>query len=378
MVPQSRPLIEVLAEIPDFRSHRGQRHPLAAILALACSAMLCGYRSYTAIAEWGRHYGAHLVQALGFTHRSPCAATLHTVLRRVDREALEAKLGAWAEELLGEAPHPQEVEDALALDGKTLRGSQKQGAPGVHLLSALAHRVGVTLAQQAVDDKTNEIPVAVELLRHLVLEGRIVTMDALLTQRQIAQQIVAAGGDYVMVVKENQPQLLDDIETVFVLPPMPEERRTVAATLDLGHGRIEQRGLQTSDVLRGYSDWPGLAQVFRLERQVIIKKTGEVRQDVVAGVTSLAPERADATRLLALVRGQWHIENQSHWVRDVTFDEDRSQVRCGNIPQVMAALRNTVIGLMRWAGYTNMAGACRRFAAQPTEALHLIGITLEN
>jgi predicted transposase YbfD/YdcC len=378
MVPQSRPLIEVLAEIPDFRSTRGKRHPLAAILALACSATLCGYRSYTAIAEWGRHYGEHLVRALGFTHRSPCAATLHTILRRVDREALEAKLGAWAEGLLGERPRPPEVEDAIAIDGKTLRGSQKQGAPGVHLLSALAHRVGVTLAQQAVDDKTNEIPVAVEMLRHLVLEGRIVTMDALLTQREIAQQIVDAGGDYVMVVKENQPQLLDDIETVFALPPMSGERRTVAETLDLGHGRIEQRGLRTSDVLRGYSDWPGLAQVFRLERQVIIKRTGEVRQEVVAGVTSLAPERADATRLLALVRGQWHIENQSHWVRDVTFDEDRSQVRCGNIPQVMAALRNTVIGLMRWAGYTNMAGACRRFAAQPTAALHLIGITLEN
>src|SRR5499426_4473141 len=119
MVPQSRPLIEVLAAIPDFRRNRGKRHPLAAILALACSAMLCGYRSYTAIAEWGRHYGAPLVQALGFTHRTPCAATLHTVLRRVDREALEAKLGAWAEALLGEAPRPQAVEDAMAIDGKT-------------------------------------------------------------------------------------------------------------------------------------------------------------------------------------------------------------------------------------------------------------------
>jgi predicted transposase YbfD/YdcC len=378
MVPQSRPLIEVLAEIPDFRRNRGKRHPLAAILALACSAMLCGYRSYTAIAEWGRHYGAHLVHALGFTHRAPCVATLHTVLRRVDREVLEAQLGAWAETLLGEPLGLAEGEDAIAIDGKTLRGSKKQGAPGAHLLSALAHRVGVTLAQQAVDDKTNEIPVVLDLLRHLVLKGRIVTMDALLTQRQIAQQIVDAGGDYVMVVKENQPQLLDDIATVFALPPMPGERRTVADTLDLGHGRIEQRGLQTSNLLAGYSDWPGLAQVFWLERQVILKKTGEVRQEVVAGVTSLTPERADAARLLALVRGQWHIENQSHWVRDVTFDEDRSQVRCGNIPQVMAALRNTVIGLMRWAGYTNMAAACRRFAAQPTAALHLIGITPEN
>jgi predicted transposase YbfD/YdcC len=378
MIPQARPLIEVLAEIPDFRSNHGKRHPLVAILALACSAMLCGYRSYTAIAAWGRHYGEQLVQALGFTYRSPCAAILHTVFRRVDREALEAKLGAWAEGFLGETPRPEEVEDAIAIDGKTLRGSQKQGAPGVHLLSALAHRVGLTLAQQAVDDKTKEIPVALDLLRHLVLEGRIVTMDALLTQRRIAQQIVDAGGDYVMVVKQNHPQLLEDIATVFALAPITGERRTAAATLDLGHGRIEQRWLQTSNVLLGYSDWPGLAQVFRLERQVILKKTGEVREEGVAGVTSLVPERADTARLLALVRGQWQIENQSPGVRDVTFDEDRSQVRCGNIPQVMAALRNTVIGLMHGAGYTNIAAACRRFAAQPRAALHLIGIILEN
>src|SRR5690242_11967623 len=184
MLSQSRPLIEVLAEIPDFRQNRGKRHPLEAMLTLACSAMLCGYRSYTAMAEWGRHYGAPLVRALGFTHRAPCAATLHTVLRGVDRKAVEAKLGAWAEGLLGEAPQPEGGEDALAIDGKTLRGSQKQGAPGAHLLSVFAHRLGVTLAQQAVDDKTNEIPVAVELLQHLVLDGRIMTMDALLTQRQ--------------------------------------------------------------------------------------------------------------------------------------------------------------------------------------------------
>ena len=378
MIPQSRPLIEVLAEIPDFRSNHGKRHPLVAILALACSAMLCGYRSYTAIAEWGRNYGEGLVRALGFTHRPPCAATLHTVLRGVDRERFEAQLGAWAEGLLGESAEPAGSEDAIAIDGKTLRGSQKQGAAGAHLLSALGHRVGLTLAQQAVDDKTNEIPVAVVLLRQLVLEGRIVTMDALLTQRQIAQHIVDAGGDYVMVVKANQPQLLEDIQTVFALNPMVGERCTAVETLDLGHGRIEQRRLQTSPALVDYSPWPGLAQVFQLERQVIIKKTGEVREEVAAGVTSLAPARADAGRLLALVRGHWHIENRSHWVRDVTFDEDRSQVRCGSIPQVMAALRNTVIGLMRWAGHTNIAAACRRFAAQPSAALHLIGIALEN
>jgi predicted transposase YbfD/YdcC len=229
-----------------------------------------------------------------------------------------------------------------------------------------------------VDDKTNEIPVALDLLWHLVLAGRLVMMDALLTQRQIARQIVDAGGNYVIVVKENQPQFMDDIETVFAWAPIVGEQRTVATTVDLGHGRIEHHELQTSNVLAGYSDWPGLAQVLRLERQVIVQKTGEVREDMVAGVTSLAPERADAARLLTLIRAQWHIENKSHWVRDVTFDEDRSQVRCGNIPQVMAALRNTVIGLMRWADQTNIAAACRRFAAQPRAALYLIGIELEN
>ena len=111
---------------------------------------------------------------------------------------------------------------------------------------------------------------------------------------------------------------------------------------------------------------------------MISKKTGEVRHEVVAGVTSLGPARAKAARLLALVRGHWQIENQSHWVREVPFDAERSQVRCGNIPQVLAALRNTVIGLMRWAGHTNMAMACRRFAAQPASAVNLIRIEWEN
>jgi DDE_Tnp_1-associated/Transposase DDE domain len=234
MIPQSRPLIDVLAEMPDFRHPRGKRHSLAAILALACSAMLCGSRSSTAIAAWGRHYGEPLVRALGFPRRPPCAATLHTVFRRVDREVLEAKLGTWAEGLLTGRVPPEGTEDAVAIDGKALRGSQKQGAPGAHLLSAFAQRLGITLAPQAVADKTNEIPVVLELLRQVVLEGRVVTMDALRTQRQIAQQILDAGGHSVMVVKDNQPQLLEDIQTVFPLPPMAGEQRTAAETLDSG------------------------------------------------------------------------------------------------------------------------------------------------
>jgi predicted transposase YbfD/YdcC len=377
MIAQPRPLIEVLAEMPDLRSRRGKRHPLSAMLAMACCAMLCGYRSYSALAEWGRNYGTGIAQALGFTHNTPCAATLHTIFRQVDRDDLEARLGTWAESVVVSTPAASAGEVAVALDGKTLRGSQKQGAPGVHLLSALSHHVGLTLTQQAVDAKTNEITQVETVLRQLVLKDRVVTMDALLTQRHVAQAIVDEGGDYVMIVKENQPQLRADIELVFTLPPVGDRQET-ARTVDIGHGRIEQRNITTSEALVGYSTWPGLAQVFELGRHVIIQKTGQERVEVVYGVTSLSSARATPGRVLDLVRGHWSIENKSHWVRDVTFDEDRSQVRCGSIPQVMAALRNTTIGLLRWAGHTNIAAACRRLAAQPAQALVLIGIEFEN
>jgi hypothetical protein len=307
MIAQPQPLIEVFAEIPDFRRCRGKRHPLPAILSLTCCAMLCGYRSYSAIAEWGRNYGARIAQALGFTHNTPCAATLHTVFRHVDRDAVEAKLGAWAEGIVvSTLSAPSVGEAAVALDGKTLRGSRKQGAPGVHLLSALSHHLGLTLAQHAVDDKTNEITQVETVLDHLVLQGRVCTMDALLTQRHVAQTIVEKGGDYVMIVKENQPQLRADIELVFTLPPAGD-RQESARTVDSGHGRIEQRNLTTSEALVGYSDWPDLAQVFELGRHVITQKTGKERTEVVYGVTSLGPERATPGRLLELVRGQWQI-----------------------------------------------------------------------
>jgi hypothetical protein len=181
-----------------------------------------------------------------------------------------------------------------------------------------------------------------------------------------------------MPVKGNQPQLQHDIELVFQESHALAETMATAETIASGHGRIEQRRLTASTALVGYSDWPGLAQVFPLERAVIMKKSEEQRHDVVYGVTSLGPDQAGPERLLSLVRQHWQIENKVHGVRDVTFDEDRSQVRCGSLPQVLAAFRNTAIGLMHWAGETNIAAACRRFAAQPWAALALIGIRPDN
>jgi len=331
------------------------------------------------MADWGRNYGQALAQALGFSHpKTPCAATLHTVFRQLDVALFESKLQHWAERVLSAYPCRQDHDEAIAIDGKTLRGSQKQGAPGTHLLSALSHRLGVTLAQQAVDDKTNEMFAIEDLLDVLVLKGRVVTVDALHTQRFTAQTILDWEADYVMIVKENHPEMLADIQLLFQELAVVADTVTQAESVDAGHGRIERRHLVASTALADYLNWPGLQQVFRVERTVTIKKTGKQRHEVIYGMTSLAPDTTEAARLLRLVRQHWHIENKSHWVRDVTFDEDRSQVRRGSIPQMMAALRNIAIGLMHLAGHKNIAAATRRFAAQPWAAVALLGIKCEN
>lgn len=376
MARQALALIDVLADLPDFRQSQGKRYALPAILALAVAAILCGYKSYSAIAEWGRFYGKGFVDALGFaTDKTPCASTLHNILSQIDKELLESRLAHWAQALLQESQKEQPFLEAIAIDGKTLRGSKKQGCLNGHLLSALSHRLGLTLFEQEVEDKTNEIGVIEEVLKSLFLKGKVITLDALLTQRKVAQRIVSQGGDYVMTVKENQPQLLSIVEGAIEGIAFYSQEAEFVETLDSQHGRIEERRLIASSVLSKQQEiWPGLEQVFQIQRHSVEKKSGKESLEVVYGVTSLSREKAGAEELLKLVRGHWQIENQSHWVRDVTFGEDHSQVRIGNIPQAMAALRNVAIGLMRVAGESNIARACRKFAAQPWQALALIGI----
>jgi len=372
------PLAAVLADFPDFRDPRGVRHPLRAVLLLSCVAMLCGARGESAIAEWAANYGATWRAPLGFTRPDgPSQSTVQRIFKGIDCEILEHRLGQWAAQVI--AHHPAAVDapvpfEAMAIDGKTLRGSARCGADDAHLLSAFSQRLGVVLGQVAVPDKTNEITAIDDLLARLVLTGWVITTDALLTQADIAQTIRDAGGDYLMAVKENQPTLYDDLVLLFA---DADAACLHAEEVRMHGGRIERRVLRASTELVGYTDWPGLAQALCVERRVTHKATGETRAAAAYAITSLAPTVATPAQLLVLWREHWHIENQSHWVRDVTFDEDRSTVRAGRIPQVMAALRNAAIGLARLHGATNIAAACRRYAAQPALALAALGLTLD-
>jgi hypothetical protein len=176
-----------------------------------------------------------------------------------------------------------------------------------------------------------------------------------------------------MIAKENQENLLEEIQTLFH-NPISTPTTTQAEETNVGHGRVEFRRLTTSSDLLGYCTWPGHNQVFMIERFVTDKLTGKSFQEINYGITSLSSNVSDASRLLSLVRGHWSIENKSHYVRDFTFDEDRSQAHSGNIPQALASLRNCAISLIRLAHFSNIAQACRFLAANPWLSLSFLGL----
>jgi predicted transposase YbfD/YdcC len=369
-------LVEYLQQIPEYRQARGKRHPLRALLLLVCVATLCGAQGQSAIADWGRFCGPAWLRRLGFTRaQGPSQPTLSRRFQRIPYRTVEAVLGRWAEQVLRCYPAAAGALEAIALDGKALRGSQRRGAADAHLLSAFSHRLGVTLGQAGVPDKTNEIGAAGEFLLALALEGRIVTADALLTQRELARTILASGGDYLLAVKENQPTLHADIAATFAPAADATGLVGAACTVTQHGGRIECRRLVASTALVGYSDWPGLRQVLCLERRVLDKRTGGLlHAETAYAVTSCAPQRATPAQLLAVWRGHWSVENQLHYIRDVAFAEDRSSARAGHAPQVMAAFRNAAIGLIRALGTTRITEATRHFRAQPRAALRALGV----
>ena len=206
--------------MPDPRDEQGQRHPLPTMLALASVALLCNCQTPKAIAEWVDNYGREYLELFGFTYPDPPgqATWYYRVLGAIDWKALEARVTQWALRVLQVLERHTTLE-GMAIDGKTLRGSKQQGAEESHLLSAVVHQLGLTLAQVAVQDKTNEIGVVRDLLSKLVVEGYVFTTDALLTQQELAADILERGGDYVFVVKRNQPQLHADIALLFESPP---------------------------------------------------------------------------------------------------------------------------------------------------------------
>lgn len=260
-----------------------------------------------------------------------------------------------------------------------MTGTVQLGHSGVHLLAIYLPAEGLVLAQTEIGAKANEIRAAPGMLAEIELKGLVITGDAMFTQRHLCLQIVAAGGDYVLEVKENQPRLLDDIQTLFApQTPIPGAGRvptdfSTAITTDKGHGRIERRVITVSSMLQEYSDWPHLAQVYRIENHITHTTTGTETHGVRYGITSLGVDQVTAEQLQALVRRHWGIESGLHYRRDVVLGEDRCRVRTGQAPHVHAALNNLIVGLLHRQA-PSMAQSLRELSYQIERSLTLCNL----
>ncbi len=385
-------LLAAFASLPDPRRAHGRRFPLAAILALAVTALLANHLSVLAIAQWGKRQSPAVLAALGFLDGvTPHQTTMQRLFRKLDPLPLAVALTAcFAPTPPADAPLRGSV--GIAFDGKAQRGrlacADHPDYP-IHMVSAVLHDLGIVLAQRplghAGEKAEAELTAAPPLVARLNWAGRVMTGDALYCDRDLCRTISDAGGDYLVIVKENQATLLRAIATLFAsradaalaaasLPPWDMREAT---TVDNGHGRREVRHLIASTELNDYLDWPGLGQVMMIERTWW--ERGEKRQAVRYGITSLPPAVADAPRLLALVRGHWQIENGLHYIKDVTMGEDRSLIHKGQGPSIMAILRDTVVSVLHRAGWRTIAERLRFYSGNPHAALALLGIpVMEN
>jgi predicted transposase YbfD/YdcC len=355
--------LEAVTAVPDPRSPRGLRYPLAGLLVVAVCAVMAGASSMAAIGDWLHDLDDIARARLGFVRAVPATTTMWRLLIRLDADLLATVLAGWLRSRAVPAVPRRRYRQVIAVDGKTVRGARTASAPAPHLVSALDHATGTVLGQLATAARSNEIPAARTLLAGFDLAEVVVTMDAMHAQAETAAAIVDGGGDYVLTVKGNQPGLHAACKR------LPWSQVPAHSAAGKGHGRRVRRTIKVV-AAPAWVTFPGAAQVAQIRRTVT--RAGKKTAEVAYVITSADGRAAPPPVLAAWVQGHWGIENRAHWVRDVVYDEDRSQVRTGSGPQVMATLRNTAISLHRLAGATSIAAALRHHAANAQRPITLL------
>jgi predicted transposase YbfD/YdcC len=367
---------EGLCKLTDIRKAKGKQYALEMVLLIVVMAKLCGEDKPLGIAEWAQHRQEEIVQLL-------CLNWVRMPSHHTYRRILAYKVYAEeVERLVREYNQQGNHGKVYALDGKAVRGMRKKDEEGnEYLLSVYDVEQAKVMAQVEVGRKENEITKAPKALQMVEIAQKVVTGDALHTQRGLASQIVDAQGDYVLPVKENQPQLYKNIQSLFA-PEYPKPGFGKIQTdfltdqrVNKNHGRIEMRRITTSEMLNTYAAWPGLAQVYRLERHFQWRRNGKcyrTSNEVEFGITSLTRQQASPLQVLQIRRAHWGIETGLHYRRDFTLKEDATRMTRGAMGKVMASLNNLVLALIRQADFQNAAQARRWFAAHLSETFALL------
>ena len=362
-----QPLVQVLRNVADPRDRRGVRHDLPTVLSLAVAGVLAGARSLTAIWEHTTDLTGADLRSLGLEEGQalPSESTIRRVLQDLEPAGLDAHLASW----LWTRTATINGRRVIAVDGKTMRGARVGEDPAPHLLAALDHATGAVLTQERVAGKTNEIPTLPELLEPLDLDGVVVTADAMHTQVDTAQWITQRGGHYLLTVKDNQKTLRKTLKA------LPWKDVPSISSVDTSHGRRVRRTVKALEAPR-WVDFPAAAQVLQVRRTRTTKgrKASSRSVEVVYLICSLPMTDARPETVAVWIRRHWGIENRLHWVRDVVFDEDRHQLRTRNGPEIMAALRNLAISLIRLflGPGVSIASTARSLSRRPKRAIKLI------
>ena len=373
-----QPLTGVFKSVPDPRCRRGVRHRLDAVLALAAVGVLAGCRTLLAIWEHARDLEPRELADLGLPQDRglPSESTIRRTLASLDADDLDTRITSWMLTRTGTIDGRR----VIAVDGKTMRGARSNssgdgdggggdggGAP--HLLSALDQGTGAVVAQQRVADKSSEIPALRDLLAPHDLAGAVVTADALHTQTGTAEWIISHGADYLLTVKNNQPGLRANLKA------LPWKGVPAVTGVGTSHGRRVRRTIKAVQAPK-WVEFPGAAQVLQVRRTRTRTGTTKRTTEVVYLICSIPMTDAQPEQVAAWTRGHWGIENRVHWIRDVTYDEDRHQLRTGSGPQVMATLRNLAISLIRTTYHdpttTGIASANRAMTRKPSKAIKLL------
>jgi len=380
-------LYKAFEKVKDGRGRKGKRYPLALILTLILLGKMGGETKINGIVDWVKERKWKIKKQLNWPKDFPTNSTYSEALAACDHQEVakaiaQVILRARAEEECSNEPSRLKVlrenEENLihtAMDGKTLRGTNghaSENQPPVHLLSLYECESGIVLTQVAVKNKENEITASGALLHPALVKGRIISTDALHTQKKWCAGVDVYDGYYLVIAKDNQKTVHQDLVDFFADKDLNQGEWQHDKKSQKGHGRLEVREIWASTQMNEWfqKEWAGVAQVFKIRRWV---KTGEeMSEEFAYGFTNLPRKKANAKRLLELNQKHWCIENRLHYRRDVTLGEDACQVRIKGAPQVLAALNGGILAIMDWLGVTNVASQMRHFSEHSGEAVQLL------